>query len=61
MERSIYEVSHNNNVPYVVEEKDLETLIVVSIQTLKGNSKKCVKEKVFPLVKESVEIEIMNL
>ena len=41
--------------------KDLETLIVVSIQTLKGNSKKCVKENVFPLVKESVEIEIMNL
>ena len=40
MERSIYEVSHNNNVPYVVEEKDLETLIVVSIQTLKRNNKK---------------------
>ena len=40
MERSIYEVSHNNNVPYVVEEKDLETLLVVSIQTLMRNNKK---------------------
>ena len=42
MEESIYEVPHNNNVPHIVAEgKDLETLIVVSLQTLKRNDKKC--------------------
>ena len=55
MEGSIYEVPHNNNVPHIVEGKDLETLIVASIQTSKRNNKKCGKEEVFHLVQESVE------
>ena len=58
MERSIYEVPHNNNVPHVVEGKDLETLIVASIQTLKRSNKKCGKEEVFRLVQESVENQV---
>ena len=58
MEGSIYEVPHNNNVPHIVEGKDLETLIVASIHTLKCNNKKCGKEEVFHLVQESVESEV---
>ena len=57
MEGSIYEVPHNNNVPHIVEGKDLETLIVASIQTLKRNNKKWDKE-VFRLVQESAESEV---
>ena len=60
MEGSIYEVSHNNNIPHIVEGKDLENLIVASIQTLKRNNKKCGKEEVFRLVQESVEIDVMK-
>ena len=58
MEGSIYEVPHNNNVPHIVEGKDLETLIVASIQTLKCNNKKFGKEEAFRLVQESVESEV---
>ena len=58
MKGSIYEVPNNNNVPHIVEGKDLETLIVASIQTLKRNNKKCGKEEVFRLVQESVESEV---
>ena len=58
MEGSIYRVPNNNNVPHIVEGKDLETLIVASIQTLKRNNKKCGKEEVFRLVQESVESEV---
>ena len=58
MEGSIYEVPHNNNVPHIVEGKDLETLIVASIQTLKRSNTKCGKEEVFRLVQESVESEV---
>ena len=54
---SVYEVPHNNNVPHIVERKDLETLIVASIQTLKRNNKKCGKEEVFRLLQKSVESE----
>ena len=58
MERSIYEVPHNDNVPHILEGKDLKTLLVASIQTLKHNSKKCGKEEVFHLVQEYVESEV---
>ena len=54
MEGSIYGVPHNNNAPHIVERKDLETLIVASIQTLKRSNKKCGKEEVFRLVQESM-------
>ena len=59
-EGSIYEVPHNNNVPHIVERKDLETLIVASKQTLIRNNKKCGKEEVFHLMQESVEREVMK-
>ena len=58
MEGSIYEVPHNKNVPHIVEGKDLETLIVASIQTLKCSNKKCGKGEVFRLVQEPVENEV---
>ena len=44
MEGLIYKVSHNNNVHHIVEGKDLETLTVPSIQTLKRNNKNVVKK-----------------
>ena len=58
MEGIICEAPHNNNVPHIVEGKDLETLTVASIQTFKRNNKKCGKEEVFRLVQESVESEV---
>ena len=41
--------------PIAVEEKDLEMLIIASIQTLKRENKKCGNEEVFNLVKDSVD------
>ena len=41
--------------PIAVEEKELEMLIIASIQTLKCGSKKCGSEEVFNLVKDSVD------
>ena len=41
MEESIYEGNHNNNVPFIIEWKDLEALIVASIQTLQRKNRKC--------------------
>ena len=41
-----------------VEEKDLEMLIISSIQTLKRENKKCGNEEVFNLVKDSVDVVI---
>ena len=41
--------------PIAVEEKDLEMLIIASIQTLKRENKKSGKEEVFNLVKDSVD------
>ena len=58
MYASIYEVPHIDIVPHVVEGKDLKTLIVASIQTLKRNDKKCGKEEVFRLLQESVQSEV---
>ena len=58
MEGSIYQVPHNENVPQIVEGKDLETLIIASIETLKRKNKKFGKKEVFLLVQESVENEV---
>ena len=41
--------------PIAVEEKELEMLIIASIQTLKRGNKKCGNEEVFHLVKDSVD------
>ena len=58
MEGSIYEFPHNNNVPHIVEGKNLETLIFASVQTLNPSNKKCGKKEVFRLVQKSVENEV---
>ena len=42
----------------MVEGRDLKTLIVASIETLKRSNKKCGKEEVLHLVQESVDNEI---
>ena len=57
MEGSIYDIPHNNNVPNI-ERKDLETLNVASMQTLKRNNKKRGKEKVFCLGQESAKSQV---
>ena len=54
IEGSIYEVPYNNNIPHIVEGKDLEPLTVASMQTLNATIKNVVKKK-FHLVQESVE------
>ena len=54
IEGSIYEVPYNNNIPHIVEGKDLEPLTVASMQTLSATIKNVVKKK-FHLVQESVE------
>ena len=41
--------------PIAVEEKELQLLIIASIQTLKRGNKKCGNEEVFNLVKDSVD------
>ena len=44
--------------PHIIEGRDLETLIVASIGTLKRSNKKCGKEEVLHLVQESVDSEV---
>ena len=48
MEGSVYQVPLSNNVPNVVKGKDLVTLLVASMQTLKRSNKRC-GEKKFPI------------
>ena len=40
---------------YIVDNTELQTLILASIQTLKRNNKKCGTEEVFQLVLESLD------
>ena len=49
--------SESRDILYSItdEEKDLEMLIIASIQTLKRENKKCGNEEVFNLVKDSVD------
>ena len=54
----IAKISDLEEVPYMVEGRDLKTLIVTSIETLKPSTKKCGKEEVLHLVQESVDNEI---
>ena len=42
-------------VPHMVEGRDLKTLIAASIETLKRSNNKCGKEEVLHLVQESVD------
>ena len=43
---------------YIIDNTELKTLILASIQTLKRNNKKCGTEEVFQLVLESLESDI---
>ena len=52
------EISDLEEVLHIIEGRDLETLIVALIETLKRNNKKCGKEKVHHLVQESVDSEV---
>ena len=54
----IAEIPDLEEVPYMVEVRDLKTLIVASIETLKRTNKKCGQEEVLHLVQESVDNEI---
>ena len=52
------EIPDLEEVPHIIDGRDLETLIVASIESLKHNNKKCVKEEVLHLVQESVDSEV---
>ena len=52
------EIPDLGEVPHIIEGRDLETLIIASIETLKCNNKKCGKEEVLHLVQESVDSEV---
>ena len=52
------EIPDLEDVPDTIEGRDLETLTVASIETLKHSNKNCDTEKVLLLVKESVESEV---
>ena len=41
--------------PIAIDDKELEILIIASIQTLEHGNKKCGNEEVFNLVKDSVD------
>ena len=48
-------------VPHIIEGRDLETLIVVSIETLKRSNKKCGREEVLHLVKKPIDCAVAKL
>ena len=43
---------------HFVNDKDLEILVIVSIQTLKRGNKKCRREEVYRLVNDSLNMDI---
>ena len=52
------EILDLEEVPHIIEGRDLKTLIIASIETLKGNNKKWGEEKVLHLVQEFVDSEV---
>ena len=55
---NIVKIPDLEEVSSIVEGRDLETLLVASIQTIKPNNKKCGKEEVLRLVQESAHCEV---
>ena len=49
------EIPDLEEVLHIKEGRDLETLIIASIETLKRNNKKCGKEEVLHLMQESID------
>ena len=47
-----------NSQPIIINDKELEMLVITSIHTLKRGKKKCGREDVYNLVKESLDYEI---
>ena len=52
------EILDLEEVPHIIEGRDLEALIVASIETLKRSNKKCGKKEFLHLVQESVDNEV---
>ena len=48
-------VDETTNSHFNIDDKETELLIIASIETLKRQSKKCGKDEVFALVKDSLE------
>ena len=49
---------NSNSQPIIINDKELEMLVITSIHTLKRGKKKCGREDVYNLVKESLDYEI---
>ena len=45
---------------YIVDNTELQTLILATIQTLKRNNKRCLMEEVFQLVLESLKSDFIK-
>ena len=56
--RFYIEIPDLDKVPHIIEGRNLETLVVASIETLNRNNKKYGKEEVLNLVQESVDSEV---
>ena len=52
--RDSVEIPDLEEVPHIIEGRDLETLIVTSIETPKRSNKKCGKEEVLHLVQNVI-------
>ena len=48
-------VDETTNSHVNIDDKEIELLIIASIETLKRQNKKCGKDEVFALVKDSLE------
>ena len=48
-------VNETTNSHVSIDDKEIELLIIASIETLKRQNKKCGKDEVFALVKDSLE------
>ena len=48
-------VDETTNSHVNIDDKEIELLIIASIETLKRQNKKCGKDEVFPLVKDYLE------
>ena len=52
------EIPDLEEVPHMVEGRDLKTLIAASLETLKRSNNKCGKESILHLAQESVDNEV---
>ena len=50
--------STTEEIPNIIDDKEIEVLIIASIETLKRQKSKCGKDEVFKLVKDTIEENI---